>query len=472
MTEYKIYAAGNFVQTNDTLSVCNPYNHEEIGFTYLANDQLLNETIDKAISVKKELSALPASKRYRILMDIAEKLSENEKQISRVLAMEAAKPLKYAVSEVHRAIQVFIVAAEEAKRLPKEYIGLDWTLAGEKREGLIKHFPLGLIAGISPFNFPLNLAVHKIAPAIAAACPIILKPSSTTPLSALLLAKIIDETQLPKGALSVLPMNRANGNLLVTDERFKLLTFTGSAEVGWQMKASAGKKKVVLELGGNAAAIVSSSTDIHAAVKKLIVGAFAYSGQVCIHAQRIFVHQSCFQQFVELFIEAANKLKYGDPLDSDTDISVMIDERNAIRVESWINEALTEGAKLLFGSKRVNNYVEPTILTNTSPKMKVNKMEVFGPVVTLEPYSDFAQAIDLVNDSDFGLQAAVFTDSIQEMNLAFDSIETGGIIINDSPSFRVDHMPYGGIKDSGLGREGVRYAIYDMLEPRILVKPF
>ena len=327
-----------------------------------------------------------------------------------------------------------------------------------------------MVGGISPFNFPLNLAVHKIAPAIASGCPIILKPSSTTPLSTLKLARIIDMTSLPKGAVSILSMDRKTGNLLVTDGRFKLLTFTGSPDVGWKMKQDAGKKKVILELGGNAAVVVTESADIDLSVAKCVVGGFSYSGQVCIHAQRIYVQDKVFSEFSEKFVNAVKKLKAGDPLDPNTEISAMIDEANAIRIEQWVNEALRDGAKILTGGKREGAFYPPTVLTETKSEMKVCALEVFGPVVTLEPYSDFEKVIDAVNKSRYGLQAGIFTNDLNQMNIAFDQIEVGGVIMNDVPTFRVDHMPYGGIKDSGLGREGVKYAIMEMMEPKILVK--
>jgi glyceraldehyde-3-phosphate dehydrogenase (NADP+) len=326
------------------------------------------------------------------------------------------------------------------------------------------------VAGISPFNFPLNLAVHKIAPAIASGCPIILKPSSSTPLSTLALARIIHRTALPAGAVSVLPMDRKTGNRLVTDDRFQLLTFTGSPEVGWKMKAQAGKKKVLLELGGNAGVIVSDSADLDLAIARCLVGGFAYSGQVCIHAQRIYVQADIFEAFASRFVEGAEKIRKGDPLDPETEISSMIDEENARRVEEWVAEATEGGAKVLTGGRRMGSYYPPTVLSKTRPEMKVCSLEVFGPVITLEPYQDFPEALAHINDSRYGLQAGVFTNRLDEMNAAFHELEVGGVIINDVPTFRVDHMPYGGIKDSGLGREGIRYAMTDMMEPRILVK--
>ena len=468
--EYKIYCGGKFIKTDTSFKIINSFDNSVVGESYLASSKDLEIAIERGLAVKSLMKSMPSYKKSRILNEIASELVIQKKEIALILAAEACKPLKWALAEVDRSVQTFKIAAEEAGRVQGEYITADRTPAGEGKEGLVKLFPIGLVAGISPFNFPLNLAVHKIAPAIAAGCPIILKPATSTPLSTLLLAKIIDKTELPKGAVSIIPMNRENGNLLVTEERFKLLTFTGSPKVGWKMKNDAGKKHVVLELGGNAAVIVTPTANLEKAVKRTIFGAFAYSGQVCIHTQRIFVHDEIFTSFVEQFIKEATLLKHGSPLDIETDISSLIDEENAIRVESWIKEAVNQGAKLLLGGKRTGTYIEPTILTNTNPKMNVNGAEVFGPVVVIEPYQTFDQAIELVNDSPFGLQAGVFTNVISEMNSAFSEIECGGIIINDSSIFRVDHTPYGGIKDSGIGREGVKYAIADMSEAKLLIK--
>ncbi len=470
MTDHKIYIGGKFAETNQELEVFNPYDNSLVGKTYLAGKKELEQAIVSANAIKNEMRDLPAYKRFEILLQIAHAIKEKRNDLSVILAKEAGKPLKYAMGEIDRAIQVFTVAAEESKRLPKEYFSVDWTAAGEGKEGLVKHFPIGLIAGIAPFNFPLNLAVHKIAPAIASGNPMILKPARSTPLSVLELAKIIDKTDLPKGAFSVLPMDREAGNQLVTDERIQMLSFTGSPAVGWKMKSNAGKKKVALELGGNAGVIVSDSADLNLAIKKCLVGGFAYSGQVCIHVQRIYVQENIFDSFVQKFIDGTKKLKFGAPDDSNTEISSMIDEENAMRVEQWVNEAKEEGAKVLFGGKRKGAYYEPTIITNTRQQMKVCALEVFGPVVTIEKYTDYSQAIEYINNSEFGLQAGVFTNNIKEMNQAFNELEVGGLIINDVPTFRVDHMPYGGVKNSGFGREGVKYSILEMMEPRLLIK--
>jgi glyceraldehyde-3-phosphate dehydrogenase (NADP+) len=441
-----------------------------VGNTFLADEAIYEASVRKAWEAQKSMKSLPSFVKYDILKHIAGRLTEEAETLSLLLSGEAAKPLKYARAEVRRSIQTFTVAAEESKRLPREYIALDWTPIGEKREGLIKYFPSGTVAGISPFNFPLNLAVHKIAPAIAAGCPIVLKPASSTPLSSLFLAKIIAETALPKGAVSILPMNRDFADRMVTDPRFSLLSFTGSPEVGWSMKNKAGKKKTVLELGGNAAVIISSSAKVEEVIPKCIQGAFAYQGQICIHAQRFFVHEQHMPVFLDMFLEAASRLVIGPPDDDKTDFTCMIDTKNAERVEEWIHQAESEGAEILMKPKRIGNLIHPTVILNARKGMKVYDEEVFGPVITITPFSDFDEAVLMVNDSRFGLQAGVFTDSQTEIDKAFHGLEVGGVILNDVPTLRFDHMPYGGVKDSGLGREGVKYAMMDMLEPRILVK--
>lgn len=466
-----LFLAGEFITTKDTLAVMNKYENISYATTFLADEKVLDYAIKKGVEAKEAMKQLSSLEKYDILFEIYTKIKAKRNHLAEVLCIESAKPIRYALGEVERAAQTFLIAAEECKRLPKEYISLDSSNNGKNKEGIIKYFPIGLVAGISPFNFPLNLAVHKIAPAIAAGCPMILKPASSTPLSTLELAKIISETKLPKGALSILPMSRQTGNLLVTDERIQLLSFTGSPEIGWQMKKDCGKKKIVLELGGNAGVIVAESANITDAVDKCIIGAFAYSGQICIHAQRFFVHESHFENFKKALVKKAKSLNFGNPLKPDTDISDMIDEENAIRVETWINQATALDAKVLCGGKRTGKFIEPTIITGTTNKMNVFSKEVFGPVICLESYSgSIENAIKHVNDSVYGLQCGVFTDSVAELNTCFEKIEVGGIIHNDAPSIRFDQMPYGGIKESGLGREGVKYAIFDMMEAKILVK--
>jgi len=469
MDTEKIYVGGYFCETENIIEVRNSYSNKLVGKTYLAGKKEIDEAINKAITARDEMKRLPAYKRFEILMQIAEGIKKSN--IAEIIALEACKPIRYAKAEVDRAIQTFIVAAEESKRLPAEYISIDWTKQGEGKEGIVRYFPVGIIAGIVPFNFPLNLAAHKIAPAIASGNCIIIKPASSTPLSALELAKIIDKTDLPKGAFSVLPMNRQLGQLLVEDNRIQMLSFTGSPDVGWKIKNQAGKKKVTLELGGNAGVIITQSADLSIAIPKCITGAFAYSGQICIHTQRIYVHKSIYSKFIDEFCNKTSKLIIGDVFDENTDISALIDKENAIRVEKWINEAINNGAKLLCGGKRINNVIEPTVLTSTNFSMKVCSKEIFGPVVIIEPYNSFNEAINLINEGEYGLQAGVFTNQIDEMNFAFENLDVGGVMINEVPTFRVDHMPYGGIKNSGFGREGVKYAIHEMMEAKVLVKP-
>ncbi|HXB13167.1 MAG TPA: aldehyde dehydrogenase family protein [Bacteroidia bacterium] len=470
MLDYPIYVAGELQSSPLLLNVTNPYTGEVFARTYNATQGQYEEAVKRALAVKKQMAEMPAFERYKALRYISDTITATRQHLAEILCAESGKPMHYALGEVDRAAQTFLIAAEEAKRLPKEYISIDWTPSGAKKEGMVKYFPVGIVAGITPFNFPINLVAHKVAPALAAGCPIILKPASSVPLSSLELAKIIAHTSYPKGAFSVLPMDRKNGNQLVTDERINLLSFTGSDVVGWEMKKNAGKKKVVLELGGNAAVIISSSADLQDACKKALVAGFSYSGQVCIHAQRFYIHHDLFEKFASEFIQSVETLQFGDPKDPSTDVSVMIDQANADRVETWVNEAVKQGAKVLCGGKKKGGFYEPTVLTHVREEMKVCSEEIFGPVVTFEKFTTFEEAVDKVNSARFGLQASVFTNSIIEMETAFNQLEVGGVVINDMPTFRADHMPYGGIKDSGLGREGVRYAIMEMMEPRILIK--
>lgn len=471
MVECKIFLAGNFITTDKKLDVTNKYTGKLFTQTFLADKKVLEKAIIAAEKAKQACKELSSHEKFTALKYISEQLEKKKNHLSKVLSIESGKPIIYAISEIERAAQTFLIAAEECKRLPKEYMSLDWTANGKSKEGIVNYFPVGIVAGIAPFNFPMNLAVHKLAPAIAAGCPIILKPASATPLSTLELAHIINETNLPKGMISILPMDRATGNLLVTDDRINLLSFTGSPAIGWELKKQSGKKKVVLELGGNAGVIISKDIDLKKIIVKCLSGAFAYSGQICIHAQRFIVHPHLFEEFLDIMKKETEKLLSGDPIKKETQISVMIDEDNAKRIANWVTEAVAEGAKLICGGKRKKTFYEPTILTNTTSKMKVNAEEVFGPVICIEKYNGkIEDAVKKINDSKFGLQCGVFTDSVSELDFCFKNIEAGGIIHNDVPTLRFDQMPYGGIKESGLGREGVKYAIMDMLEAKILVK--
>ncbi len=466
---YPIYVAGKFTSTAQPLDVVSPYSGHCVYRTCLAGEAEYEEAVNAACAVRRTMRDLPVYQRYRILMEASDAVHAQRQELALIMAREAAKPLKTALGEVDRAVQTFLIAAEEAKRLPGELLSMDWTEAGANKDAIVKYFPVGLVAGISPFNFPLNLVAHKVAPAIAAGCPIILKPASKTPVSALRLAQIIDRTALPKGALSILPMDRTIGNQLVTDERFALLSFTGSPAVGWRMKQQSGRKKIVLELGGNAGLIIDRDADVGTAATKALVGAFAYAGQSCIHTQRIYVHNAVFDAFMERFTGNLGTMKIGDPELPDTDFSVLIDQDNARRIEAWVEEARQQGARVVAGGARKGGLYAPTVLTNTSRDMKVCSREAFAPIVVVERFSDFKEAVAAINDSGFGLQAGVFSNDYRHIHYAFHNLEVGGVLINEVPTFRADHMPYGGIKDSGLGREGPKYAIMDMLEAKVMV---
>ncbi len=472
MKIFNVYLAGEFVNSTDYINVNEKFSQTMFAKAGLADEHMLKKAIAAAVHAEKMMFSLSSSERFQILKNISNRLFEERDHFAEIIAKEAGKPMKYALTEVERAAQTFLIAAEESKRIMSELISLDWFTHGKNKEALVKLFPVGTVAGITPFNFPLNLVAHKVAPAIAAGCPVIIKPASATPVSTLELARIIHESGLPKGAFSALPMSHEVSKPLIYDERIKKISFTGSPQIGWKLKNECGQKKITLELGGNAAAVITPGADMLEAVNKCVTGAFAYSGQVCIHTQRIFVQKEIFRTFLDEFLKKVQTLKYGNPLDIHTDVSVMIDEGNSVRVHKWISEAVEEGAHLEAGGGRTGNYIEPTVLTNTNPLMKVRKHEVFGPVVTIDPYDEFQQAVDLVNDSEFGLQAGIFTDSISEMNTAFRDIRAGAILVNESPTYRIDHMPYGGMKNSGFGREGVKYAIHEMCEIKVLLKPF
>jgi glyceraldehyde-3-phosphate dehydrogenase (NADP+) len=469
MEHFFTYAGGEFVQGHP-FTVINPYDGTPVGQAFYADEAIYEMAVRRATESRTAMKRLSSFARYEILSHVARRLHEESETLSLILAREAAKPIRYARAEVARSVHTFIEAAEESKRIPGEYLALDRTPAGLGRQGWVNYFPAGTVAGISPFNFPLNLAVHKIAPAIAAGCPIVLKPASATPLSTLFLARILAETSLPPGAVSILPMNRTFADRMVSDSRFALLSFTGSPDVGWGMKSRAGKKKVLLELGGNAAAIITETADIKHAVARSLWGAWAYQGQVCIHAQRFLVHERVMDQFTEELVEETRALKIGAPEEEETEFTCMIDRSNADRIVRWTEEACSSGAELLTDLRRAGNLVHPIILRHAAPGMQVYDEEVFGPVITITPYTDFRDAVREVNDSRFGLQMGLFTDRQSELDFAFCEAEVGGVILNDVPTLRYDSMPYGGVKDSGMGREGVKYAMMEMSEPKILVK--
>ncbi|HMC74784.1 MAG TPA: aldehyde dehydrogenase family protein [Terriglobales bacterium] len=463
------FVDGKWIERGELAEIRSPYDDAVIAQVFQGTRADAELAIASAVKAFGTTRRLPAFERQRVLRRVAQSISQQKDEFSRTLAQEAGKPIKAARTEVDRAVFTFNVAAEESTRIYGEYLPLDWQEYTVGRWGIVRRFPLGPIAGITPFNFPLNLVAHKVAPAIAAGCPLVLKPAPQTPLCSILLAEAVQQAGWPDGGLNVIPLSNEDAGLLVSDDRLKMISFTGSAAVGWAIKRNAGKKKVILELGGNAALIVHSDADLPFAAERCVAGAFAYAGQTCISVQRVLVERSVYGKFVDLLIAGASKLRVGDPMEESTDVGPLIRESDAIRAADWIQEAVRGGARLLCGGQRKGPLLEPTVLTGTRTDMKVNCQEIFAPVVTVEPYDDFDKAIRQVNNSAYGLQAGIFTRDAKLMFTAYEELEVGGLIAGDVPSFRIDHMPYGGVKDSGLGREGLRYAIEEMTEPKLLV---
>jgi acyl-CoA reductase-like NAD-dependent aldehyde dehydrogenase len=468
--EYPFNLAGEWGRSSKTLEVRSPYDGSLVATTWLAGEAAFERATAAAVAAAPVVRRMPAYERAAILRRAAAEIQARRDEFARTLAAEAGKPIRDAAIEIDRGAMTFEVAAEEARRPVGDVIPMDLAAHGRGRFALTRRFPIGPIAAISPFNFPFNLSAHKVAPAIAAGNPIVLKPASRTPLSALALATVLETAGLPAGVLSVLPMERATGDRLVTDERYKLLTFTGSSAAGWAMKARAGKKRVLLELGGNAGVIVDETADLDHAVRRVAVGGFSFAGQSCISVQRVFVHAAVFEEFASGLVSRLEALKLGDPLDPATDIGPMIEEKEAARVEGWVAEAVRDGAGVLTGGRRVGRTIyAPTVLVDVPETAKVCANEVFAPLVGLYRFTDFNDALARVNSSNYGLQAGVFTRDLLRALVAFEVLEAGGVIINDVATYRIDHMPYGGVKDSGLGREGPRFAIEEMTELKLLV---
>jgi acyl-CoA reductase-like NAD-dependent aldehyde dehydrogenase len=463
------FVDGRMMDDGDVVEVHSPFDGSLVGRIRQGRREHAEAAIAAAVKAFGTTRRLPAFERQRVLRRIAEAVAARREEFARTIVQEAGKPIKAARTEVDRAIFIFNVAAEETTRIYGEYLPLDWQEFTAGRWGIVKRFPIGPIAAITPFNFPLHLVAHKVAPAMAAGCPIVLKPAPQTPLTSLLLAECVQQAGWPDGGLNVLPLSNEDASLLVTDERIKLISFTGSVPVGWEIKRRAGKKKVALELGGNAGCIVHSDADVEYAADRCVTGGFTYAGQTCISVQRILVQQSVYGKFIDLFVDGVKQLKSGDPMEESTDVGPLIRESDAVRVGSWIDEAVRAGARLLCGGGRRGSIIEPAVLTGTKAEMKVNCQEIFGPVVTVEPYQTFDEALRRINNSNYGLQAGVFTRDVKLLFQAYEELEVGALIAGDIPSFRIDQMPYGGVKDSGVGREGLRYAIEEMTEPKLLV---
>lgn len=467
---YPYWLAGRAVQANEDLPVHDKTTGEIVSRVALADAAAIEAAIDAAVRATEPMRALRSYERRAILEHCARRFEERAEELAQILVIEAGKPIRDARAEVARLLDTFRLAAQESIAAHGgEVMPLDIGPRARAYTGMWKRVPIGPCAFITPFNFPLNLVAHKVAPAIAVGCPFVLKPASTTPIAALTIAEVLAETGLPQGAFSVLPAPRSAAEPLTSDERLKLLSFTGSAAVGWELKARAGKKRVVLELGGNAACIVDEDADVDDAVARLLWGAFYQSGQSCISVQRILVHRRLYPRVRDALVAGAKALELGDPRDPDTVLGPIISEHEAIRIERWIQEAVAAGGTLLCGGRRHGPFVEATLLENVPRDEKVVREEVFGPVAVLSSFEDFEAALDEVNDGRYGLQAGLFTRDHYKIQRAWDRLEVGGVVVGDVPSFRVEHMPYGGVKDSGFGREGIRFAMQEMTEIRMLV---
>lgn len=466
---YPLYLANEAMQPNTDLAVTDKFTGEIAFRCAQADATTIDAGIAAAVEAAEPMARLASYERQAVLQHCVERFRERFNELAFALCVEAGKPIRDAEGEVTRLIDTFRIAAEESVRMTGEVQPLDISPRARGYQGLWKRVPIGPCSFISPFNFPLNLAAHKVAPAIAVGCPFVMKPASRTPLGALIMGEVLAETDLPRGAFSILPAHREGADLFTIDDRLKLLSFTGSPAVGWDLKARAGKKKVVLELGGNAAVIIDQDADLEDALTRVVFGAFYQSGQSCIGVQRIIIHTDVYERFRDMLVEKTKSLIAGDPKDRETFVGPMIDVKEASRLDGWVAEAADSGARLLCGGKRDGAMLEATLLENVPRSAALYREEAFGPVALLSKFERFEDALDEVNDSKFGLQAGIFTRDLFKVLDAWDRLEVGGVVINDVPSYRVDNMPYGGVKDSGLGREGIRFAMEDMTEIRNLV---
>lgn len=467
------YINGKFITsgTDKSLKVYHKYTQELLAELPLATPAQIEDAIQSSVIGFNQIKTWSAGKRAKMLSDLTQAFEEKKDLFAELIAAEAGKPIGYAKAEVNRCADTLATAARQTLTFDGEVVPIDYN-NGEGKTAFTKRFPVGPIVAISPFNFPLNLALHKIAPALAVGCSITLKPAPQAPLTALAFAQLVHQVGYPNGVVNILMADIPEAEILIRDERFKFFSFTGSPQVGWHLKNICGKKKVALELGGNAAVIVDETADLKAAAKLTAMGAFLYAGQICISTQRIFVVNEVFQEFKNLLITEIEKVKAGDPMNEENSVGPIIDGNHLKRIDAWVKEALVDGAEILVGGKILDenhNIYAPTLITNTKKGMKVCDMEVFGPVATIEKAESFEVAIEQTNQSVFGLQAGVFTNIISRMKFAHQNLEVGGVMINNIPGFRIDSMPYGGVKDSGLGREGIKYTMEEITEPRLLV---
>lgn len=466
---YPYYLANEAVYANTDLQVTNKYTGEVATSVALADAVVIDQAIAAAEASQEALLAMAPYERQAILNHCVKRFEERFEELAYALCIEAGKPIKDARGEVTRLIDTFRIAAEESVRISGEVMNLEVTPRAKGYQGMYKRVPIGPCSFISPFNFPLNLAAHKVAPALAVGCPFVLKPASRTPIGSIIIGEILAETDLPKGAFSILPCSRDGADLFTVDDRFKLLSFTGSPGVGWDLKAKSGKKPVVLELGGNAACIVDEDADLDDAIERIIFGAYYQSGQSCISVQRVLVHSSLYERFKQTYVEKVSNLVHGDPLDENTFIGPMISESEATRLEGWIEEAKSQGADVLCGGQRNGAMLQATVIEGAPSSSNINAEEAFGPVSLISPFDSYDDALKEVNNSQFGLQAGIFTRDLYKAHKAWNTLDVGGVVIGDVPSWRVDNMPYGGVKESGLGREGIKFAMEDMTELRLMV---
>ena len=466
---YPYYLANRAVHANEDLEVVDKYSGDVFARVSEAGPDAIDEGIAAAAAATRKMAELKPYQRQGILQHCVTRFTERQEELAELLCLEAGKPIRDARGEVSRLIDTFRVAAEEAVRFGGEVMNLEISERARGYFGMWRRHPIGACSFITPFNFPLNLAAHKVAPAIAAGCPFVLKPAERTPIGALIIGETLAETDLPPGAFSVLPCQVADAEPFTMDPRLKLLSFTGSRQVGWMLKEQAGKKKVTLELGGNAACIVDEGVDLDDAAERIVFGAFYQSGQSCISVQRLLVHEAIYEDLVNRLVERVGDLRMGDPKEEDTFVAPVISQSDAERIETWIRESEDAGARILVGGGRDGVMVEPTIVENVPQGCLLESEEVFGPVISVRAFRDFEEALEEVDRSRYGLQAGIFTRDLLRVHRAWDRLEVGGVVINDVPSFRVDNMPYGGVKDSGLGREGIRFAMDDMSEIRLLV---
>jgi len=469
----KFLIRNEFVSSDEITEIKNPYTNEIVKKVYRSNEHHINDSLDYLLNAFNQFKSTPVYLRAELLDKISSKIKNKNEDLAQLITLETGKPLKFSRIEVERAVLTFRLGSEESKRIEGEVLSLDILKGSENVTGIVKRFPLGIILAITPWNFPINLVAHKLAPALASGNVVLLKPASASLTCGIELVKIIkescEELKLDYCPVNVVTASGSDIEKFISDERIKLVSFTGSSEVGWKLKKKVNRQKVSLELGGNAGVIVDESADINDSVKKIITGGFGQAGQSCISVQRVFVHENVYDEFEKLLKQETGKVKTGNPFKYDTDVASMITEKDAEKIEDWINEAINEGAVLLTGGKRENAILQPTILVDTKKEMKVNAKEVFAPLITLTRFSTFKEAVEEVNDSDFGLQAGVFTKNIDNAFYAFNNIETGGVIINNVSTYRMDSMPYGGLKDSGNAREGIKYATEEMTERKVMV---